>query len=93
MPYINNTDREKFKAVLANLPLSMTEGELNYLITQILVQTNPKSYTDYNGLIGVLECCKLEFYRRAITVYEDKKIEENGDVYIDKDKNRNRDKK
>ena len=30
--------------------------------------------------MGVLECCKLEFYRRVAAPYEDIKIEENGDV-------------
>jgi len=32
-------------------------------------------------VIGALEACKLEFYRRAVVPYEDKKIKENGDVY------------
>jgi len=31
--------------------------------------------------MGVLECIKQEFYRRAVAPYEDKKKEENGDVY------------
>jgi len=30
---------------------------------------------------GVLECAKLELYRRIAAPYEDTKIEENGDVY------------
>lgn len=56
-------------------------GSLNYLITNILLAKDPKSYTDYNALIGVIECCKLEFYRRAVAAYEDEKIAENSDVY------------
>ena len=34
-------------------------------------------------LIGVLECAKLELYRRVAAPYEDDKIDENGDVYQD----------
>jgi hypothetical protein len=41
----------------------------------------PKTYTEYNALVGVLECVKQEFYRRAVSSYEDKKKEGNGDVY------------
>jgi hypothetical protein len=31
-------------------------------------------------VIGALENCKMELYRRKIAPYEDIKIEENGDV-------------
>jgi hypothetical protein len=31
-------------------------------------------------LIGMLECAKLELYRRSVANYEDEKILENGDV-------------
>ena len=59
-------------------------GELNYAITRLcqwyLKETKGK-YTDYNTIIGALESAKLEFYRRAVAVYEDTKIAENGDVY------------
>lgn len=34
----------------------------------------------YFNLVGELECCKLEIYRRLIAPYEDKKIIENSDV-------------
>ena len=33
------------------------------------------------NLVGVLECAKLELYRRLAAPYEDLKIEDNGDVY------------
>jgi hypothetical protein len=35
----------------------------------------------YNDVIGALECCKLELYRRMVAPYENTKIKENGDVY------------
>ena len=40
-----------------------------------------QKYYHYNQLIGVLECAKLELYRRLVTPYEDIKITDNGDVY------------
>ena len=39
-------------------------------------------YHHYNQLIGVLECAKLELYRRLIAPYEDVKIIDDGDVYF-----------
>jgi hypothetical protein len=38
------------------------------------------SYTNINAVIGVLECVKLELYRRLAASYEDKKVVENGDI-------------
>ncbi len=38
-------------------------------------------YSKINSLIGVLECAKLELYRRVAAPYENDKIDENGDVY------------
>lgn len=32
-------------------------------------------------VIGTIECVKLEFYRRVVAPYEDKKAEQNGDAY------------
>lgn len=59
-------------------------GELNYCLTykckQYLKQ-HGESYNTYNEIIGALECCKLELYRRKIALYEDTKIKENDDVY------------
>ena len=37
-------------------------------------------YTDYNEIIGFLECCKLEYYRKKAGPYEDVKEQENGPV-------------
>jgi hypothetical protein len=56
-------------------------GELNYVITQLILSMKPKTYTEYNALVGVLECVKQEFYRRAVSEYENKAIERNGDVF------------
>ena len=79
MPYIEPGDRE---SVLADGAL--TPGELNYVITKMCdeyIDRHGMSYTRINDVIGVLECAKLEIYRRLAAPYEDKKIRENGDVY------------
>lgn len=77
MPYIDKEKRkEAFEAANA--------GELNYLITLLCkeyLERKGQRYATLNEIVGVLECAKLEFYRRAAAPYEDKKIEENGDVY------------
>jgi hypothetical protein len=88
MPYIVKEKRERFESVVSNLVAYLQEdienvaGNLNYMITAVLkrlIATN-KKYKTMNDLIGVLECCKLELYRRVISPYEDTAIERNGDV-------------
>lgn len=59
-------------------------GALNYQITMLIKQyiaRNGMGYTACNDVMGALEGCKMEFYRRVVAPYEDKKIKENGDVY------------
>lgn len=79
MPYI--TDNAKIELDAGHRPL--TPGELNYCITQLMIEYCKEdfNYQDINDVIGALECAKLEFYRRMAVPYEDKKIDENGDVY------------
>jgi hypothetical protein len=83
MPYIESSRRSRL------YPEGIGEsavgpGELNYLLTVIINEYLPMDpkYHHYNEVIGVLESCKLEFYRRAVAQYEDKKIKENGDMYV-----------
>lgn len=59
-------------------------GELNYLLTMVCLkylENNGKCYQTMNDIIGALEGCKLEFYRRTVAPYEDIKANTNGDVY------------
>jgi hypothetical protein len=88
MPYIRIDKRLRFDRWIDNLTAELTSdgvdnitGNLNYIITKLFIKSKPKRYKDYNELIGVLECCKLEFYRRVIAEYEHSKKLENGDVY------------
>lgn len=80
MPYIKKEDRIK----LNKSNISNNSGELNFQITMLInsyLERKGISYTNLNEVIGVLECAKLEIYRRLAAKYEDKKISENGDVY------------
>ena len=82
MPYIKKENREIFENVV--LPGTATPGELNYFITRVCQQyivDHGLNYQTLNDITGALENCKIEFYRRCASKYEDKKIEENGDVY------------
>lgn len=95
MPYIAKKKREEIENDLERLVTNIfcetdskdLAGVCNYTITCFLnrVYKTSKhgvlSYRDYNEIIGVLESAKLEFYRRQVAPYENKKIEENGDVY------------
>ncbi len=88
MPYIKQADRERYDGIIGDLiirlqgvPWGIRAGLLNYAITRLLVGTFPvPNYATHNAIIGVLECCKQEWYRRKVAPYEDQKIKENGDV-------------
>jgi len=85
MPYVDNDARSdlKDKLVYAGRPIQ-NAGELNYFITKIIdeyLSIKGKNYQNLNEVIGVLECAKLELYRRIVAPYEDVKIQQNGDVY------------
>jgi hypothetical protein len=82
MPYIDKTRREAFAKKVLSI---CNSGDLNYLITQLCqeyLELQGEKYHTYNEIIGALECAKQELYRRKIAPYEDKKIKENGDVYL-----------
>ena len=86
MPYINKEARNKLSAIKLEYFIHLVDspGELNYLITRLImayIKDHGKSYTTMNEVIGVLECCKSELYRRVISSYESEKCAENGDVY------------
>ena len=91
MPYIKPKDREKFNGVLNNIRNIIKEeninaGELNYLLSSIVGEfaynQGQPCYQKYNDALGALEGVKLELYRKQIATYEDKKVEENGELYV-----------
>lgn len=81
MPYIHPQFREHLEPYAHSNPIN--PGELNFVVTKIVATYIGKAptYALINDAIGVLECAKLEMYRRIVAPYEDKKKEENGEVY------------
>jgi hypothetical protein len=84
MPYIKPENRPKFKSKAKELgELADCAGDLNYIITEMVheyIKKKGKNYANINEVIGAMECCKLELYRKIAAPYENQKIEENGDV-------------
>ena len=94
MPYIPQKQREDVDKTIDELAQKIRsatpapgyvlypDGILNYVFTRLLQKNiDPKSYLDFERAIGLLECCKLELYRRAAAPYENIKVRQNGDVF------------
>jgi hypothetical protein len=86
MPYIKQEDRDK---VFSGFGPSIrqhnieTAGELQYAIAVMLkgyIERKGLNYQHCNDVMGALAGAQMEFYRRTVVPYEDKKITENGDV-------------
>ena len=81
MPY----EKQEVRARLDAGGKPESPGELNYLISRLidsyLVSKGALRYAHINEVVGVLECAKLELYRRLAAPYEDGKLKERGDVY------------
>ncbi len=92
MPYIKQNFRDelyplidalakKINEIHAQNPAQTRDGLLNFSVTEMLNECFPDArYTDFNEIVGFLECCKLEYYRKKIGPYEDEKETENGAV-------------
>lgn len=63
-----------------------TPGELSFTIAAIvddyLLAPGELDYALLNEVIGVLECLKLEIFRRIVAPYEKRKRKENGEVFL-----------
>jgi hypothetical protein len=85
MPYVDQDARDHLDG--GGSPRNA--GELNYAVTRLVdaylarlsASDGRLRYAHVNEAMGVLECAKLELYRRVAAPYEDRKIEESGDVY------------
>lgn len=92
MPYIKEEKRHPFDPIIDQLHVELVnaesddennnmEGNLNYIITRLLMKVySSPSYSEINDAIGVLECCKLEYYRKLAAPLENQKEFENGSV-------------
>jgi hypothetical protein len=91
MPYTTLEDREKFEPRLSELRErilestdNLSKGDFTYIV-YALALTNiqalgGESYTNISNTISCLIDAAEELRRKKLNPYEDKKIEENGDV-------------
>lgn len=88
MPYINQQIRHNLQDLTLREILHEPRaplGEITYIIYALLVSkvTGTVYEADFAtraSLLGAVEAAKLEFYRRHVAPYEDKKLGEHGDV-------------
>jgi len=90
MPYISKVDREKYDhaisvivAILSELGDHQVGGHLNYILYSIVkryLDNKGIKYHRINCLLGSIECCKQEIYRRLAVPYEEIKIKTEGDI-------------
>jgi hypothetical protein len=90
MPYITQEDRTATEDNLFGDALQFVPnnaGELNFLVSTLIdnyLTEHGVRYRHINEMIGALECCKLELYRRIASPYEDVVMAKNGDAYTQK---------
>ena len=84
MPYIKQKNRNKFGASIKKVSAKIeSTGDLNYVISLLCKSWFQKSpcYQSVNDVLGALRGVGLEFYRRIAAPYEDKKKDQNGDIF------------
>ena len=91
MPYIKPADRSVYDFMLRIIESDFASvgaggGDLNYVLTKVCIawlnyHQPPHNYELLSTVFKELGCAQAEWYRRVLAPYEDKKREENGDVY------------
>ncbi|MDD5016321.1 MAG: hypothetical protein PHW73_14725 [Atribacterota bacterium] len=89
MPYIKKDQRNIYSSSIENITSILSQnkwkkGDFNYCISMIInawVKDTGLSYDTLSNITGVLNDIKTEFERKVVAPYENKKIEENGEVY------------
>lgn len=81
MPYIESKDRPSIDIIAKQMEVHIAgnPGKLVYLLHKYGLSIQPKFF-NYALLFGALILFMLEFFKRIISLYEDKKRQENGDV-------------
>lgn len=96
MPYIDEEERKELDHQISLITQAILDsrtslcnpndfshflGRINYCFSRIIMGVmKAVSYKNIAMATGVLENIKQELYRRSASVYEDKKILENGDI-------------
>lgn len=87
MPYIDRSKRtpldEALEPALKKIALGRDKGEMNYMLTRLVLawlRQRGQSYNTISDVKAVLDDVRSEFHDRYMRPYEDKKRAENGDV-------------
>ncbi|MBU0792125.1 MAG: hypothetical protein KKC55_16885 [Gammaproteobacteria bacterium] len=90
MPYVTDKWKHKYQRCLVHLASRFIEdtmggkentGVVVYAVYLLLKRIYGEgNFETRSNALKVLESAKLEYYRRVMVPYEDKKIIENGDV-------------
>lgn len=82
MPYVKMERRDALnKVVIAMTDADVkADGDLNYILYRFCKYHVTPSYNNYKNFCGEIHQAATEIERRLLAPYEDKKIEENGDV-------------
>jgi len=82
MPYIEKDRRQAMDKIIKmmNKLTVLVNGDLNYILFKFCKYHITPSYNNYKNFCGELRQCATEIERQILAKYEDKKIEENGNV-------------
>jgi len=84
MPYIDPDSRPK---IATTIPTGLSQGDVTFIVVDIMDQWlgSVLSYDRICAAIGILECSKLEIYRKLAGPYEDRKEIANGTVFQERE--------
>jgi len=86
MPYINQTQRDKYYIIMKAIKSSTgieTKGDLEYLVFTLMkkfMSTRENRYSTLHDCVYAIQHCADEFRRRYLDKREDEARETNGDV-------------
>ena len=80
MPYIEPYERQELDFIVSSMSHLRIDGDLNYVLFALCKRFIEPGYNNYKNFCGELRQCATEIERRLLASYEDRKIEENGDV-------------
>ncbi len=82
MPYIKEEHKAKMDNIVSMMAMLgvQAKGDLNFILYKYCKYCIEPSYNNYKNFCGELRQCATEIERRLLADYEDKKIQENGDV-------------
>lgn len=91
MPYIKQERRELYRTNILSLINGLSlrsksdpkvlDGDVSYVIARIGCLLYGHDFFEMNRFVGILDDAKDEFKRRVLYPYEDKKCQENGEVF------------